>query len=91
MIKCIVKINEIIKQLALQNSILIPDFLGSSDITEMFDDLDFINDLNFDSIILMTMVIEIEKAFNIELPEEALSYDNLRSYKTLCEIISNLL
>lgn len=79
--------NDIIISLAQKNSITIPDFIKNSNEIQIKQDLDFINDLHFDSLVLITMVIEIESKFRIELPDDAISYDTLRSYKSLCDII----
>lgn len=56
----------------------------------MNEDMDFINDLHFDSLVLISMVIEVESTFSIEIPDSALSYDTLRSYKSLCNVILSL-
>ena len=85
----IIKFNKIIVRLAKSNSISIPDFLNSRE-DKMDEDLDFINDFHFDSIVLIAMVVEIESTFGIQLPDSALAYDTLRSYKSLCDIILTL-
>lgn len=85
--KIIITFNNIIIQLAKNNSISIPDFLNNTKDGKMDEDLDFINDLHFDSLLLIAMVVEIESTFGIEIPDSALAYDTLRSYKSLCDVI----
>ena len=82
-------LNETIIQLAYNNAIYIPDFLNdnSDNPQKIFEDLDFINDLHFDSLLLITMVVEIETALGIEFPDDLLAYDIIRSYKSLCDAV----
>lgn len=84
------KLNEIINSIAIRNSIVLPEFLGDLSQNNMVNDLDFVDDLNFDSLLLITMVVEVERTFGIELPDDTLSLENLKSYKKIHQVISSL-
>lgn len=50
---------------------------------------DLIDDLGFDSINIISLVICLEKEFEIEIPDEFLLLENLRSYAKVKEMIIN--
>lgn len=55
------------------------------------EDFDFISDLNFDSLLFVTLFLEIEQEFNIELSEEVYLFDNIRKSKDLIKYIKKAL
>lgn len=46
-----------------------------------------IDDLMFDSITMMELVIEIEETFNIELSEDELVMEKFESFEKLCNLV----
>ena len=48
---------------------------------------DLIKDCNFNSISIITLIVKIERAFNIEIDDEYLSLDKISSYNNLCKIL----
>lgn len=56
-------------------------------ITTINENSDLIDDLGIDSIALINIVILIENEFSITLPDESLTFDSLRTYSSLKQII----
>ena len=54
------------------------------------DDIDIRNYIN-NSIQFISFIVEIEKNFNLEMPDEMLSIDNFSSLNALVERISELI
>lgn len=54
---------------------------------DLNDNTDLIDDLGFDSINIISLVICLEKEFEIEIPEEFLLLENLRSYVEIKKMI----
>ncbi len=48
---------------------------------------DFIDDAVFDSIEFVTLIVEIEEAFSIELMNDDLKIENLRNLDLICKIV----
>lgn len=82
----VVKINEIINCIINDNSLFLPDFLENIQ-DGNGENLDLVNDLNFDSLMLIAMVVEIENEFYIEFPVEALLFDTLRSLRNIYDTV----
>jgi acyl carrier protein len=57
---------------------------------EIFQDSDLITDLVLDSLELMTIIIDIEDEFSIEIPDSDLSFNNIRKYSNFLDLIINL-
>lgn len=53
------------------------------------DYIDLINDLGYDSIKLISLIIEIENEFDIEIQDEFLALEVLRSYMNLDNIVKH--
>lgn len=51
--------------------------------------IDLIKDLGYDSIQLISLIIEIENTFDIEIQDEYLTLDILRSYVNLENIVNH--
>lgn len=52
---------------------------------------DLINDLSFDSLDIILLIVEIEGNFCIEIEDEDLVLDKLSSYYNLCKMINQKL
>lgn len=50
-------------------------------------DINLIDDLGFDSIVLMEMIIKIEQEFDLEFDDELLIFDYIASYAFLSEFV----
>ena len=48
---------------------------------------DLINDLMYDSLSIIQLVVQIEEKFDVIIPDEDLDISNLRQYKWLMEFI----
>lgn len=57
------------------------------DITKINNDTILTNDLGFDSIQIVSLIIEIETQFDIEIDDEDLDMEKLTIYKTLHDIV----
>lgn len=53
--------------------------------------LDFIDDLGMDSISMMSLLIEIESCFGIQIPDDQISMENLRSYHKLVDLVMKII
>lgn len=54
------------------------------------DNSDLIDDLNFNSINIISLVISLETEFDIEIPDDFLILEKLRSYRQIKELIISL-
>lgn len=63
----------------------------SINVDNINDDTDLILDLEFNSMSIIQLVVDIETEFNIELNDDILISDILTSYKKLKENVINLL
>jgi acyl carrier protein len=58
----------------------------------MFNDYtDLVDDLSFDSINIISLVIQLESEFNIQIPDDYLLYEELRNYSKLRDIVKKLI
>lgn len=57
------------------------------EINDLNDDTDFIDDLYFDSLSIVSLIAILEETFNIIIPDEFLIMENIRNYKILFEKI----
>ena len=53
---------------------------GKISAIDLNDNTDLIDDFDFDSINIISLVICLEKEFDIEIPDEFLLLENMRSY-----------
>lgn len=60
------------------------------EINDLNDDTDFIDDLYFDSLSIVSLIAILEETFNITIPDEFLIMENIRNYKILFEKIIDL-
>ena len=58
---------------------------------DIIEYVDFIDDLGMDSITFISLVVEIESHFDIEVPEELLLMDNFKNLNLVTKIIADLL
>ena len=61
----------------------------SVDTKEINNKTDLVNDLGFDSISIIQLVVELENEFDIEINDEYLLIEYLSPFKSLIEIINN--
>lgn len=58
---------------------------------EMFEYLDFVDDLAMESLEFVTLIVQIESCFDIQIPDELISMDNFRNMDDIANIIYNRL
>ena len=63
--------------------ILVDVFSGKGIDTANAENLDLIIDLGMDSILFMTLLIEIEQKFDITIPDEKINMNNFRTIENL--------
>lgn len=68
------------------NEIVLSLYTGD-DYSILNDNIDLVDDLNFDSITLIQLIVTIEDEFNITFPDEIFSMEYLRSYRYLKKYI----
>jgi acyl carrier protein len=56
--------------------------------TDINENSNLIDDLRFDSILLIQLIVEIEEKFNIEINDEDMSFDRLTNLASLKELIT---
>lgn len=56
---------------------------------DVLEYIDFIDDLGMDSITFISVVVEIENAFGITVPDNAMSMDNFRNVDAIIRIIKD--
>lgn len=66
---------------------VIVELNGKINPIDLNDNTDLIDDLDFDSINIISLVICLEKELEIEIPDEFLLLENLRSYAKVKEMI----
>ena len=65
---------------------LFPDSGVDTDILEF---VDLIDDLGMDSMIFISIVIEVESTFDITVPDEMLLMENFRNVDEIIKIVEN--
>jgi acyl carrier protein len=58
---------------------------------DLNDETDLIDDLSFDSMNIISLVVALEDAFSIEIPDEILTLTDLRSYTKLKESVKTMI
>lgn len=58
---------------------------------EITDDTQFIEELAFDSIRFITLIVKVEEKFDITLEEDALLFDTNSTVKSLCGYVERAL
>mgnify|MGYP002550961950 CR=1 FL=1 len=56
--------------------------------TELLEYADLINDLGMDSITFISIVIEIESRFGIEVPDEMLQMENFKTVDDIVKVVT---
>jgi acyl carrier protein len=69
------------QQTAEQKTIFIITNLASNDIARVLPDANLVDDLGFDSLDLVELVIDIETEFDIDVPDEA-----AEKWKTVADV-----
>jgi len=65
-------------------------FKESNIALDSIDCVDFINDLGMDSIMFITLVVEIETRFDITIPDHLLSMEHFNTIDAAVDIVSKL-
>lgn len=78
------EIEEVIREIILSNS------LNSKEVNITLE-TNLIKDIGMDSISLMMIVVSIENEFNIELPDEFFTEDNLSKFGNIVSIVKTIL
>ncbi len=55
------------------------------------NDLNLVDDLGFDSIVIMEIVIKIEQEFDFEFDHDLLLFENIASYAFLSELMNKVI
>ena len=58
---------------------------------EITDDTQFIEELAFDSVRFITLIVRVEEKFDITLEEEALLFDTNTTVRSLCGYVEKAL
>ena len=61
------------------------------EIDEDFIEKDLLNDFGFDSLNIISLIVEIEEKFNIEFDDDFLEMENMRCPKNIIEYIERKL
>ena len=66
------------------------DFINSLSNNYNLDDIDIFDDLGFDSIKFIQLIVDLESSFNIEFDENMISMDGFSKIKQIKKVISEL-
>lgn len=66
-------------------------FRNSGVDTDILEYVDFSDDLGMDSITFITLIVEIESAFDITVPDDLLLIDNFRNIDAVIKIVAEQL
>lgn len=58
---------------------------------EVLEYVDLVDDLGMDSISFISIIIELETAFNVQVPDEWLNIEKFRDYSAIYEAVEELL
>lgn len=58
---------------------------------DIFEYVDLIDDLGMDSITFISIVVEVEAHFGIEIPDDMLSLENFRCLKNIVCMLTSIL
>ena len=58
--------------------------------SELYEYADFLDDLGMDSITFMTLIIEIENQFQIQIPDDMLLMENFRHMEQIIDNIKSI-
>lgn len=78
------EVEEVIREIILSN------LLNSKEVNITLE-TNLIKDVGMDSISLMMMVVSIEEKFNIELPDEFFTEDNLSKFSNIVSTVQTIL
>ncbi len=78
-------IEEVLKQLIMKYSRV------KIDESDIMQDSDLVSDFAFDSVSLVKLIVEIEKAFDIEVEDGLLNFNVIGTYKFLEQYITDRL
>lgn len=55
------------------------------------ESIDFIDDLGMESMVFMSMIVEIENAFNVIIPDDFLIVENFKNIITVIETLEKII
>ena len=66
-------------------------FQGSGVDTDLLEYVDFEDDLGMDSLTFITLLVEVEAAFGITIPDDLLLMDNFKNMGDVIQIVADRL
>lgn len=66
-------------------------FKDSNVDTDLLEYVDFADDLGMDSITFITLIVEIEAAFDITVPDDLLMMDNFKNMDDIIKVVTEQL
>lgn len=57
---------------------------------EIIENMDLYLDAAMDSLTFISIIIEIENAFDIEIPDNLLIMDKFKNFKKICDIVEKI-
>ena len=71
---------------------IMSNLFQNSDVdTEVLEYVDLIDDLGMDSVNFISLIIELEAEFDIQIPNDQLLMDKFREYSSIYSIVDELL
>ena len=67
------------------------DFYDRIDNTRDLKDINIFNDLAYNSLSFIQLIIDLEQTFNIVIPDDYLLMENLSTVSQVCDMVSILL
>lgn len=58
-------------------------------LSDLYSKKSFVNDLNFDSLSLVELIVNVESHYKIVIEDELLDFDNIDSIKNMIDIINS--
>lgn len=69
---------------------IIKEIMGNEDV-ELTNDAYLIDDLGFDSVQLMNLIVTLESEFEFEFDDSDMLFDNFNQISSLCDLVDQLL
>lgn len=69
---------------------IIKELMGNDDV-ELSDDAYLIDDLGFDSVQLMNLIVTLESEFGVEFDDSDMLFENFNQLSSLCDLVDQLL
>ena len=75
------------KEVDIELKKIIATYVAVNDISDINENTNLIEDLDMDSVGLISLIVEIEKNFSIHFEENELLVENITNYKNLLKYI----